>query len=84
MERPKGETRGIKRVKSNKFSRTGSGFAGEFHCRFYSCSFDKFVVQMPIDLTPRQDGLIRLPCGIRMSDITPWLVSHQPRRARWR
>ena len=39
---PKGETRGIERVKSHEFSRIGSGFAGEFHCRFYSCLFADF------------------------------------------
>ncbi len=50
MERPevgpKGETRGIERVKSREFSRMGSGFAGESHARFYSCLFAKCVVEM--------------------------------------
>ena len=46
MERPevgpKGETRGIKRVKSHEFSRMGSGFAGECSYRFSSCFFAQF------------------------------------------
>jgi hypothetical protein len=50
MERPevgpKGETRGIERVKSNEYSRMGSGFTGEFLCRLYSCLFANFVFQM--------------------------------------
>ena len=37
----------------------GSGFAGEFHLRSYSCLFAKLVVQMSLAWTSEQDGLIR-------------------------
>jgi hypothetical protein len=41
----------------------GSGFAGEFHCRYDSCSFEKFVVQVCSAWTSAQNGLIRFPSG---------------------
>jgi len=47
----------------------GSGFAGEFHCRYDSCSFEKFVVQVCSAWTSAQNGLIRFPSGSRISEI---------------
>ena len=41
----------------------GSGFTGEFPSRFYSYSFEKFVVQMLSAWTSKQDGLVRFPSG---------------------
>ena len=41
----------------------GSGFAGEFYCRCYSCLFGKFVVQMCSAWISDQDWLIRFPSG---------------------
>jgi hypothetical protein len=68
MERPKvgpkGETRGIERVKQDEFSRIGRGFAGEFHWRYDSCLFEEFVVQMLIAFAAEQAGLIRFPSGL--------------------
>lgn len=47
----------------HKFSRMGNGFAGDFHCRYYSCSFGKFMFHMCSAWTTRQDKLIRFPRG---------------------
>jgi hypothetical protein len=44
----------------NEFSRIGSGFAGEFHCRCDSCSFEKFVVQMFGAWTSKLDELKKI------------------------
>jgi hypothetical protein len=41
----------------------GSGFAGEFHRRYDSCSFAKFAVQVFSAWTFEQDELIRFPSG---------------------
>jgi len=41
----------------------GSGFAGEFHLRSYSCLFVKFVFRMCRVWTSGQEGLIRFPGG---------------------
>ena len=46
LGKPANQMSGIERVKSDEFSRIGSGFAKEFHCRYYSCSFGKFVVKI--------------------------------------
>jgi hypothetical protein len=47
----------------HKFSRMRNGFAGDFHCRYYSCSFGKFMFQMFSAWTTWQDKLIRFPRG---------------------
>jgi hypothetical protein len=46
----------------HEFSRMESGFAGEFHCRYHSCSFGEFVVQMFSGSMSKLGGLIRFPC----------------------
>jgi len=45
------------------FHEWGSGFAGEFHLRFYSCLFARFVFRMCRVGTSGQEGLIRFPGG---------------------
>ena len=47
--------------KTNFQARMGSGFAGEFHCWFYSCSFAQFAVQIFCARTSGKDGLIGFP-----------------------
>ena len=69
LGKPANQMSGIERVKSDEFSRIGSGFAKEFHCRYYSCSFGKFVVQMCSVWTFGQDGLTRFPSGSGFLDL---------------